>query len=100
MRLYDLQRWRRLSKRFLVLNPMCAMCEDDGRITVATVVDHTIPHKGNIRLFFDENNLKPLCKYCHDSHKAAQERSGKVRGCDENGRPLDPNHPWNTDDDA
>ncbi len=40
-------------------------------------------------------NLQGLCHECHSS-KTARERNGKPRvmGCDVNGMPLDPNHPW------
>lgn len=47
-------------------------------------------------LFFDAANLQSLAKQCHDSWKQALERSGRdqIRGCDERGQPLDPEHPW------
>jgi 5-methylcytosine-specific restriction protein A len=34
--------------------------------TKATVVDHIIPHRGNQRLFWDQNNWQALCKRHHD----------------------------------
>jgi 5-methylcytosine-specific restriction protein A len=39
-----------------------------------TVVDHIKPHKGDEELFYDINNLQPLCKCCHD-RKTAKEDS-------------------------
>lgn len=39
---------------------------------VATVVDHKIPHKGDMRLFWDRNNWQAMAKVCHD-RKTAQE---------------------------
>ncbi len=45
----------------------------EERITLATVVDHIKPHKGDERLFFDINNLQPLCKPCHDRKTAKED---------------------------
>lgn len=61
----------------------------------ASIVDHIVPHKGNPVLFWSRSNLQSLCKLCHDRHKALLERRGVMRGCNENGMPLDPDHPWN-----
>ncbi len=62
---YD-SRWRRLSKLYLKVNPLCKSCEKEGKITPAQVVDHIIPHRGDEKLFWDINNWQPLCKKCHD----------------------------------
>ena len=61
-------RWRRESKQFLQLHPLCAECFRNGKATPATVVDHIIPHRGDQELFWDISNWQPLCKRCHD-HK-------------------------------
>ena len=58
--------WRRARKAFLQKHPLCAECGKAGKLTPATVVDHIIPHRGDKRLFWDENNWQPLCKSCHD----------------------------------
>jgi len=50
-----------------------------GTITIATVADHIIPHKGDEVLFWDEINLQGLCKEHHDSDKQRQERGLKAR---------------------
>jgi 5-methylcytosine-specific restriction protein A len=76
-RLYKTARWRRLRKRVLSRNPLCVECERQGRITPATVVDHIIPHKGNLELFWDEDNLQALCKPCHDRKTAKEGRWGE-----------------------
>ena len=41
------------------------------------MVDHIIPHKGNLELFWDEDNLQALCKPCHDRKTAKEGRWGK-----------------------
>ncbi len=94
-RLYDRQRWRRERRLFLRQNPLCRLCREAGRVAGATVVDHIEPHKGNPRLFWSWTNWQPLCKPCHDGTKKQQEGSGALRGCDEDGNPLDPEHRWN-----
>ena len=59
-------KWRRARKRFLQRHPLCANCLSQGVLTPATVVDHIVPHRGDHRLFWDEQNWQPLCKACHD----------------------------------
>lgn len=61
----------------------------------ATVVDHIKPHRGDVELFRDSENLQSLCKHCHDSHKQRLERSGVLVGCDVEGMPIDAGHHWN-----
>jgi 5-methylcytosine-specific restriction endonuclease McrA len=54
------------------------MCSKEGIPRAATVVDHIIPHKGDQKLFWNQDNWQPLCKTHHDSHKQAFEKSGRV----------------------
>jgi 5-methylcytosine-specific restriction protein A len=68
---YDTE-WRHARAHFLARNPMCAECAREGRATVATVVDHIIPHHGDSKLFWDRANWQPLCKMHHD-RKTAKE---------------------------
>lgn len=90
---YD-SRWRKARAFYLQRHPLCRMCEQIGRITPATVVDHIVPHKGDPELFWDETNWQPLCKRHHDSTKQRAERRGHEVGCDASGIPLDPGHHW------
>jgi len=71
------------------------MCEAQGRITLATVVDHIVPHRGDRDLFFDPTNLQSLCKPHHDGAKAQMERGGWSSMADADGYPIDPNHHQN-----
>jgi 5-methylcytosine-specific restriction endonuclease McrA len=66
-----------------------------GKRSIASIVDHKRPHKGDEALFFDPNNLQSLCKPHHDGAKQAQEKRGYAIGCDASGNPIDPNHHWN-----
>ena len=94
-RLYNTKAWYRLRAAQLRDEPLCRLCQQMGRVSPATVVDHIIPHKGDESLFFDPGNLQSLDKKCHDSVKQKQERSGHLVGCGEDGWPLDPNSHWN-----
>jgi len=59
-------RWRTARGRFLRKHPLCAECLRQGKLSPATVVDHIIPHRGDMKLFWDESNWQALCKDCHD----------------------------------
>ena len=59
-------KWQAERLVFLRENPLCAMCQQMGRIEPATVVDHIVPHRGDQKLFWDQNNWQSLCKSCHD----------------------------------
>ncbi|GIW48990.1 MAG: HNH endonuclease [Caloramator sp.] len=71
--LYNTARWKRLRIKFLKEHPLCEECKRNGVVTLAEVVDHIIPHKGNKELFWDEENLQALCKECHDSKTAKED---------------------------
>ena len=69
---YD-ERWRRLRKLVIHREPLCRQCKKEGRLTLATEVDHIIPlaQGGTNEL----DNLQPLCHSCH-SRKTAKEDGG------------------------
>ena len=88
-------RWQKYRVWFLRQHPLCCYCEQIGRLTAASVVDHIVPHRGDMELFWNMDNHQPLCKSCHDSVKRREEATGKRPGCDAGGNPVDPNHHWN-----
>ena len=92
--LYNTAEWKQLRLAQLRKEPMCAYCLVLGKYVSANVADHKKPHKGDLTLFRDPDNLQSLCKLCHDSAKQTLERSGVLPGCDTSGRPLDPRHHW------
>jgi 5-methylcytosine-specific restriction enzyme A len=48
----------------------CVPCKDEGRMTVATMVDHVRPkYLGGTD---DDANLRAICRRCHD-RKTGQE---------------------------
>ena len=59
-------RWRRLSKAYLRVHPLCVVCAREGRYVKAEVVDHVVPHRGDPVLFWDQDNWQSLCKHHHD----------------------------------
>jgi 5-methylcytosine-specific restriction protein A len=71
-------RWQQVRLRFLREHPLCVACEAEGKIGVATEVDHIIPHRGNMALFWKPDNWQPLCKP-HHSVKTQVELGGKAR---------------------
>lgn len=81
---YKTAAWQRLRARQLRREPLCRMCRARKEITAATVADHIRPHRGDMQLFFDENNLQSLCAPDHNSAKQRLEKSGEF-GCDEKG---------------
>jgi len=71
---YD-AKWRRYRIQYLAQHPYCVKCLKEGKFVFATVIDHIIPHKGDIKLFWDGNNHQALCKSCHDA-KTVREDGG------------------------
>jgi 5-methylcytosine-specific restriction protein A len=71
------RRWERRAGFFKARYPLCGQrpagqapvmsrCHDEGRVTVATLVDHVVPHRGDTTLFWDEHgNWQSLCAACH-----------------------------------
>lgn len=88
-------RWQQAREGWLRKHPLCVRCEKAGLIEPATVVDHIIPHRGDMTLFWARTNWQSLCGNCHNSYKQRLEKSGREAGCEVSGRPLDPRHHWN-----
>lgn len=65
-------RWHKRSRRYLREHPLCVECLKEDRVVAAECVDHIKPHKGDMRLFWDESNWQALCLH-HNSVKAAKE---------------------------
>ena len=72
-------RWQRARTFYLNAHPLCCYCEREKRVSAASIVDHIKPHKGDEALFWDSGNWQPLCKPCHDTIKAQEERRHRKR---------------------
>lgn len=87
-------KWQQARVTWLNEHPLCADHLRRGLVAAATVVDHIVPHRGDLSLFWDRKNWQSLCADCHDIHKQRAEH-GHVSGCDVGGVPLDAAHHWN-----
>jgi 5-methylcytosine-specific restriction enzyme A len=95
---YTTQRWQRLRRLKLAVNPLCELCLKQQRIVPAVAVDHVIAIKAGGDPYPALEGLTSCCTPCHNRKTRVTEQLGKeptIKGCDELGYPLDPNHPWN-----
>lgn len=108
---YKTARWRRSRLGHLASEPICRYCRqkgivNDGSLTASgepqraarrrfLVVDHIVPHRGDLDLFWDPSNWQTLCPDHHDIVKQREEVRGFTTACGLDGWPLDPDHPAN-----
>jgi len=72
---YD-ARWHKARKQYLRDHPVCVRCGN-----LATDVDHVIPHRGDLNLFWDQGNWQALCGLCHRQKTAREDGAfGNPRG--------------------
>jgi 5-methylcytosine-specific restriction protein A len=62
---YDQQRYRRARRRFLAAHPLCVDCKAQGVIEPATELDHILPHRGDVLLFWSTSNWAGRCTRHH-----------------------------------
>lgn len=64
-----------------VVKQLCSTDEiqAEGHITMATVVDHIIPHRGDQKLFWDRSNWQPLCEHHHNVKTMTEDRFKEYR---------------------
>lgn len=73
--MYSLPIWTdKLRPEQLFREPFCRVCAKRNMRTYATVVDHVIPHRGDMGLFADPGNLQSLCVQHHNA-KSAKEKA-------------------------
>jgi 5-methylcytosine-specific restriction enzyme A len=63
-------RWDKAADAFRTENPLCAECEREGHYVPAYCVDHIVPHRGDMDLFWDVSNWQSLCRRHHASKTA------------------------------
>jgi 5-methylcytosine-specific restriction protein A len=81
----------------LQTNPLCEQCLKQGRLTIAVAVDHLVAISKGGDAYPGLDGLMSCCASCHNRKTRVTEQLGQeltVKGCDERGYPLDPNHPW------
>lgn len=68
---YSTSKWRKLRDAYLIDHPLCEMCLEANKITPTEDIHHIISFVGisdplrRNEIAFDYNNLKALCKVCH-----------------------------------
>lgn len=91
--------WERTRAAFVSAHPICSV-PGCGRPT--TDVDHIELVRNRLDLRLSWSNLRAFC-HAHHSAKTAAEDGGfgnpsggprPVKGVGQDGRPLDPDHPW------
>lgn len=58
----------------------CGVLCVPGDPVTPPIADHKIPHRGDRKLFFAEDNVWTLCKPCHDGPKQRAEAAARRRG--------------------
>ena len=81
-KLYSSARWKALRQEVLLRDGW--ICQQTGAALIgrspaanSPVIDHKIPHRGDLDLFWDIDNLQAVAKHWHDSEKQRQERAGE-----------------------
>lgn len=72
---YNSSRWRKVRLAQISKQPLCQRCLSFDLVTIATDVDHQVPHRGDKKLMWSASNLQSLCKSCH-SWKTQEEVKG------------------------
>lgn len=68
-------KWQQARAGWLAKHPLCVQCQARGLVVEATDVDHIVPHKGDMTVFWDRSKWQSLCASCH-SAKTAREDGG------------------------
>lgn len=97
---YWTTQWQRLRYAHLSIEPACRSCRERGRLVMANTVDHVIPISKGGPAFPDHEGLASYCGPCHSAKTARGDEAGAIKttkprkGCNADGSPLDPSHPW------
>jgi len=91
-RWYCRAEWRRRRAHQLRLSPLCKMCQEQGVVRPATVVDHVEPHRGDYNKF-RLGALQSLCLDHHVGAKHVEELRGYSTAIGIDGMPVDSRHP-------
>ena len=77
-RWYKTTRWAALRLKVFLRDGYTCQRRECGRLvgdTSQLVCNHKTPHRGDERLFWDEDNLETQCKPCHDSVTQREEQT-------------------------
>ena len=66
-----------MRQELFVKQPLCVLCEQQGRVTLATIRDHIIPlAEGGADNYV---NSQALCQGCSDAKTRQEAQRGRVR---------------------
>lgn len=85
--------WEKARAGHLRNHPFCGRCEAVGVVTMATVVNHRTPHRGDKKLFWDKKNWESVCEQHHNSAAQREDNRGYSGAVGADGWPTDPRHP-------
>lgn len=78
---YTSKRWRDVRALKLSQDPLCSVCQKQGKLAVATDVDHLIRHSGpNDPLYWRFDLLDSKCHACHSRKTALHDSTFAHRG--------------------
>jgi len=83
---------QRIRRRWFMVNPLCVQCKAEGRVRLATELDHIVAIANGGK--DDDSNRQGLCFDCHMRKTRRDLHWGPAKGCDANGIPTDPSHHW------
>ncbi|WP_414155729.1 HNH endonuclease [Pseudomonas sp. BNK-43-a] len=66
-------KWQQARAGYLAKHPLCIRCQARGLVVAATDVDHIVPHKGDMTVFWDRSNWQALCAPCHSAKTAGED---------------------------
>jgi 5-methylcytosine-specific restriction endonuclease McrA len=89
--LYRTPKWRALRSEKLRQNPSCEICGQP-----ATEVHHKVPHRGDMDLFLDWDNLMSICSKCHglQTRKEVGDRTREFYEKQKKEREIQKRKPW------
>ncbi|MBK6707560.1 MAG: HNH endonuclease [Sphingomonadales bacterium] len=99
---YNTQAWQRLRRLKLASTPLCEGCAEMGLIRPANTVDHRVAISDGGAALPSLDGLAAYCPSCHSAKTARGIEAGAVhtrkprKGCNPDGSPLDPKHPWHS----
>lgn len=62
-------RWQKARTGYLLKHPLCICCLANGRVTPAQMVDHVVPHEGDMTIFWRSEDWQALCNDCNQRIK-------------------------------
>jgi 5-methylcytosine-specific restriction protein A len=73
--------WDKFARAYLKSNPLCFYCQVQGRTSPAELVDHIVPHRGNMERFWpplDGDQADFFCGCCNDCHNGPKQRAERT----------------------